>query len=133
MIGKRRQRVTIQKNTPTRVKGVRTDVWGDVDEVYAEIKTLGGRERRNADQNEMVTTHEIRMRYRASVSDVLEFIAGGVFEFIAGGSFEFLFGDTEPLARYRIKFGSKYFEVRSVLHPDPRRETTVMRVEEVVT
>lgn len=133
MIGKLRHRVTIQKNIPTRVKGVATDQWGDVNEVYAQVRTLRGTERPMGDQKEEVLTHEVWMRYRASLADYLEFIGGGIFEFIGGGSWDFLRGDTEALARYRIKFGSRFFDIRSVRHPDPRREWTVMRVEEVVT
>lgn len=133
MIGKLRHRVTIQKNTPTRVKGVRTDNWRDVNEVYANVRTLRGSERSMADQKESVLSHEVTMRYRASLSDDFEFLDGEIFEFLDGERFTFLIGDTEALARYRVKFGNRFFDIRSVLHPEPRREHTVMRVEEVVT
>ncbi len=134
MIARRRHRLTLQKNTPTTVKGVNTDVWTDMGTVYGHIRTMRGVERERGSQKESVTTHEIRMRYRSSLAASLwAYIGGGSFSFIGGGEMQFLFGGTEMLARYRVKFGSKYFEVRSVLQPDPRRLYTVMRVEEVVT
>mgnify|MGYP003972917493 CR=1 FL=1 len=108
MIGSRRHLITIQKNTPTRVKGVRADVWSTLASVYAEIKTLGGGERQAADQREMVATHKITMRYRASAADITR-------------------------SRYRVTFSGKTFDVRGVVHPDPRKELTIMRVQEVVT
>ena len=136
MIGKRHHRVSIQENTPTRIKGVRTDSWNEVDEVWAEIKTMGGAERQSADQKESVVTHEIHMRFRAaSISSLFEFIYDEIFHFISGPSFQFIFNEVPGFvqSKYRIVFGSTVFDVRGVVHPDPRRETTIMRVQEVVT
>jgi len=114
MIGSRRHLITIQKNTPTRVKGVKTDVWSNVGNFYAEVKSIGkrlsfsGNEIQVANQRKMVSSYEVKIRYRTGESD-------------------------STSTSQRVLFNGKAFDIRSVLHLEPRRSFTIMRVQEVVT
>lgn len=133
MIGKLRHTVQVQKNYPTRTKGVKADDWRTLETVYARIEPLRGTEASSADQKEAVNQHRVTMRYRPNVGDVFQFLNGDVFEFLDGEDFEFVDAASDILARYRIKFGSRVFDIRDVQQLYPHDEFTVLRVDEVVT
>lgn len=133
MIGQLRHRVQVQKNYPTRTKGVKADDWRTLETVYARVEPLSGSEVVSADQKEGVVQHRITMRYRPNVGDVFQFLDGAVFEFLDGVDFEFVDAASDILARYRIKYGTKLFDIRDVQQMYPHDEFTVLRCDEVVT
>lgn len=111
MIGKMRERVTIQKNGATRTNGVRTaDSWTALETVYGRLRPLSARELRIADQNREIVTHEVTMRYRSDLGD----------------------DDTELFPRYRLLIGSRSFDVRSVQNVDFKNRINLLRAEEKV-
>jgi SPP1 family predicted phage head-tail adaptor len=95
--------------TPTETSdglgGVST-AWGTFNTVYASIWPLKGAEYIAAMQTTSEISHKIRIRYLANVTPKL-----------------------------RIKFGTRYFDIQSVINPDERniylemmcRETTPVR------
>ena len=123
----------MQKNYPTRVKGVRSDDWRTLETVYARVEPLRGTEVTAADQKEALNLHRVTMRYRPNVGDVFQFLNGDVFEFLDGEDFEFVDAASDIIGRYRIKYGSLLFDIRDIQQMYPHDEYTVLRVEEVVT
>lgn len=111
MIGRMRERATIQENGATRTNGVRSaDSWAALEAVYAELRPLSARELRTADQNKEIVSHEVTMRYRSDLGA----------------------DDTELFPRYRLLIGSRSFDVRSVENVDFKNKWTRLRVEEKV-
>lgn len=106
-----RHRVAIQHNVESRTKGVRMDNWLTLETVFARIKTMGGMEMVRGQQGEGLFTHEVEIRYRDDLGA----------------------GDVAMLPRYRLQFGTRVFNIHSVIHPYPGNDRTVMRVKEVVT
>ena len=133
MIGQLRHRVQIQKNYPTRTAGVRTDDWRTLETVYARVEPLRGSEGSTASQKESIQESRVTMRYRPNVGDVFQFLNGDVFEFLDGVDFEFVDASSDILARYRVKYGSRLFDIRDIQQLYPQDEFTVLRVEEVIT
>ena len=89
-IGALNKRITIQSPTLTSDgMGSQTTVWGDVAEVYAAIWPTSANEVVQANSSTMTITHRIRIRYRSGI-----------------------------LASYRVKFGTRYFNIVSVLNPN---------------
>lgn len=127
-----RHRVTIQQNLHTRTNGVKSDSWVDIETVYARIKTMGGSEVVRADQKEAVFSHEIETRYRGNFGSVLELVEGGLLELVEGG-YLYLVGFGEMLPRYRAKFGTKIFNIYSVVQPYSGTDKVIFRAKEVVT
>ena len=159
MIGSLRHRVTLQQNFPTRSQGVKTDVWSDIATVYARVEPLRGSEVTSAEQREALNLHRVTMRYRPVLTELFQFLDGDTFDDLSGDPFVFLgygldalqyLDGTEvdfldgypfnllarkegPPGKFRVRFGTRYFDIRDVQQLYPHDEFTVMRVEEVVT
>jgi len=106
MIGTLDKRVTIEKRSLTRVKGVKTaDGWATIETVYGSLEPLRGYERRVAEQNGLIATHKVVLRYRDDL-------------------------DGEEL-QYDMRFlidGAEY-EVREIKNPDFRNKWFQVMVE----
>lgn len=90
--GKLRHRITFQNQANSHDSyGQPLLTWSDVATVWAEIKPLSGKESVKADALIESTTHEINIRYRSGIN-----------------------------ASLRVKFGSRYFDIQSVLNHDER-------------
>lgn len=90
--GKLRHKVTLQSKSETRDDtGQVFRDWSDTATIYASVEPLSGRELVNAQAIESETTYRITIRHLAGVT-------------------------TEQ----RIKFGSRYFEILSVINPEER-------------
>ncbi len=68
MIGSLRHRVTVRANTPTTVRGVRSDSWADEATIWAKVEPLGVKELVDAEQVEGMASHRVTMRYRSDLS-----------------------------------------------------------------
>ncbi len=79
--------------------------WSTTATVPAEIKPLSGREQLHAMQLEDAVTHRITIRYR---SDVI------------------------PTTKWRVLFGTRTFNIRSVLNVDERNKFLIMLADEGV-
>ena len=102
-----RHTVSIQSETPTPDgMGGSTLVWADVSgmtKVKAAIWPLKSSEALDAMKLELTVTHKIRIRYRASVT-----------------------------AKNRIKFGSRYFNIASIMNVAERnKQIDIMATEDV--
>ena len=101
--------------------------------MYARVEPLRGSEGSTASQKESIQESRVTMRYRPNVGDVFQFLNGDVFEFLDGVDFEFVDASSDILARYRVKYGSRLFDIRDIQQLYPQDEFTVLRVEEVIT
>lgn len=139
-----RHRVAIQHNVESRTKGVRTDNWLTLETVYARIKTMGAKEFvggvtgaqgeiLRAGQREGLFTHEVEVRHRDNFGGILQYLDGSPVELVGGGYVELSGTYNQMLPRYRLQFGTRVFNIHSVIHPYPGNDKTVMRVKEVVT
>ncbi|HII3799618.1 TPA: phage head closure protein [Pasteurella multocida] len=91
-IGKLRHRITIQRQVNTLNEyGASVTVWRDVKTVWAEVKPLSGREYFSAQQVQSEITTQIFIRYLPGV-----------------------------LPTMRVKFGSRFFEIVSVINASER-------------
>ena len=78
IIGKMRERVTIQSPTEVRSpSGETTLSWATVATVWASVDGLSTREILQAQQANVVATHKIKIRYRAGVSHTQRIIWRG--------------------------------------------------------
>lgn len=94
MIGQLNKRVTIQYKT--RVSddmGGFTTTWNDLATVWARIRPTGARELIQGMQPDIVVTHVVRIRHR-----------------------DHFRGD------YRLKFGQRYFDIKSIINPEEKNE-----------
>ena len=99
MIGKMDNRIAIQERSITRVKGVKTDNgWATIETVYGSLEPMSGFERRIAEQNGLIATHKVTMRYRDDLGD----------------------SDIELLPEHQLVIDSATYEVRQVLNRDFR-------------
>ncbi len=104
--GRIRHRVTIQSESQTADgAGGYGLAWTDLATTWAAVEPLNGRERLQADQVQDETTHQITMRYRS---------------------------DVVPIGKYRVLFGTRTFNVTSVINPDERNISLTLLVEEGV-
>ncbi|MGC6407561.1 phage head closure protein [Bisgaard Taxon 45] len=91
-IGKLRHRITLQKQVNTLNEyGATVTKWGKVATIWAEIKPLAGREYFSAQQVQSEITTQIFIRYLPGV-----------------------------LPTMRVKFGSRFFEIISVINANER-------------
>ena len=68
-IGNKRQRITIQRNSPTQDSfGQMQESWSDVSTRWASVKPLNSGESTQADQVQGLTKHEIRLRYDSTLA-----------------------------------------------------------------
>ena len=100
-------RITIQAENPTTdAGGGQTDPWASpttVATVQACIEPMSGRELINAMQLQDAITHKITMRYRAGI-----------------------------IAKQRIAFGSRLFNIRAVINVEERNRFLELMVDEGV-
>ena len=93
-IGDLNKRITIQYEVQTSdAMGGFSVVWTDLKTVWAAIWPVSANEHLQAMQNTMTITHRIRIRYRSDLS-----------------------------ASYRIKYGTRYFNIVSMVNPNERGE-----------
>jgi SPP1 family predicted phage head-tail adaptor len=86
--------VTIQEATITRsAMGAEVKTWGELDQVWADIRPGSGREDVSAQQDWSTVAHIVRIRFRTDVTP-----------------------------KMRIIFGSRLFEIQAVVDPTGRRE-----------
>lgn len=102
-IGQLRHRVTIQSKTTVRDKeGFEAEVWTDVTTVWAAVEPLRGREYFAAAAVHAENTVRIRMRYRSGVTPEM-----------------------------RVKYGTRLFDIISVIDVDERHQELQVMVKEV--
>jgi len=102
--GKLRHRVTIQEATESVDSyGQPTFAWADEATVWASIEPLRGQERLAQQQIESDVTHRVTLRYLTNLTPAK-----------------------------RIKFGSRYLEIRSVMNVDEHDETMVLECHEAL-
>ena len=103
--GKLRHRVTIQSPIVTKnTRGVDTITgWNDVATVFAEVRSVAGREQAANEQITPLATHQVIIRYRSGLT-----------------------------TKHRLKWGARYFGVASVLEPDNRMRLLTLQCNEIV-
>lgn len=101
-IGRMRHRVTIQKPTATTDTGGGSSIsWGLLKEVFADIQPQTGRSMFQHGQEKEKVTHKLVMRYRADIG-----------------------------TNYRIKFGTRIFNIQSIINEDERKRWLILNCEE---
>ena len=90
--GQLRHRISIQAAAPTADSygAAGTLTWGDVSgmaALWASIWPVSAAERQQNDRLELTTTHQIRIRYRSGIT-----------------------------SKHRIKFGTRYFTITSIIN-----------------
>ena len=101
-----RNQVELQTNSPsTNGFGEQIASWTTVATVWASITPLSGREFVEAKAREVDATVRITIRYR---SDML------------------------PTPNWRVKFGSRYYDIDSVINRDERGKTVDLMCREVM-
>ena len=101
-IGRMRHRVTIQKPTATTDTGGGSSVsWGTLKEVYADIQPQSGNYQFEHEQEKEKVTHKLIMRYRADIG-----------------------------TNYRIKYGSRIFNIHSIINEDERKRFLTLHCQE---
>lgn len=105
MIEKWRHRVAIQDPVvATNARGVdKITAYSTAATVYAKITSLSGREQQANDQVTPVATHQVEIRYRSGVT-----------------------------TKQRLKWGTRYFSIVSVLENDNRLRTLTLQCNEIV-
>tara|TARA_R110002020_G_C16005853_1_gene750655 strand:- start:186 stop:494 length:309 start_codon:yes stop_codon:yes gene_type:complete len=97
-----RHRVTIQKPTATTDTGGGSSIsWGLLKEVFADIQPQTGRSMFQHGQEKEKVTHKLVMRYRADIG-----------------------------TNYRIKFGTRIFNIQSIINEDERKRWLILNCEE---
>ena len=103
-IGRMRHRVTIQKGTDTTdAGGGRSVSWGTLKEVFADIQPQSGTNVYRHDQEQEHVTHKIIIRHREDIG-----------------------------TNYRIKFGTRIFNIHSIINESERNRFLVLNCEEGV-
>lgn len=105
MIERFRHRIEIQEPvTAQNARGVdKITGWSLVAMVYAEIKSLNGREQIANEQVTPLASHQITIRYRSGIT-----------------------------TKNRVRWGSRYFGIASVLEADNRMRTLTLQCNEIV-
>lgn len=80
-----RDRVEVQSSTATAdALGQEIESWATTNTIWAEIRTLSGREAANAEQLKAGSTHMIRTRYFSGLTPALRLRAGSrVFQILS--------------------------------------------------
>jgi len=103
--GKLRHRVTIQKKSVARdAYGSETVTWLEEAVVWASVEPIAGREYFMSQQMQSDVTHRIIIRYYAGV-----------------------------IPSYRIKFGTRIFDIMSVINTEERNREMVLMAREFLT
>lgn len=94
LIGNLNKRITVQYETRVAdgMGGFNT-TWTDLADVWAAIWPVSAKETISSMQNVMEISHRIRVRYRSTI-----------------------------LPSYRIKFGTRYFNIVSIINPNEKNE-----------
>lgn len=101
-LGRMRHKIAIQSPTATVDSGGgRSIAWSTLKEVYADIRPTTGRYQFQHDQEKEKVTHKIIIRHRADIG-----------------------------TNYRVKFGSRIFNIHSILNEDERDRFLTMMCEE---
>jgi SPP1 family predicted phage head-tail adaptor len=106
-VGKLNKRIELQLNSEetsayTTSFGGLTTTWATASTVWASIRPLSGRELFIAQQAQSDANYEIRIRYYTGLDTF-----------------------------YRIKFGTRYFQILSVLNTDEHNEEMLLQCKEV--
>ena len=102
--GAYRHRITIQSVTETADSfGAMTETWGTFAQVWASIEPLSGRELLQAQQIQADVTHRVRFRFLAGVT-----------------------------AKMRGLYGTRYFNILSIINTDERDREIVLMCKELV-
>jgi len=103
MIGRLNKRITVQYPTETADNvGGFTTTWNDLATIWAAIWPTSARELIQSMSNVMEITHRIRIRYRDDI-----------------------------LHNYRISFGTRYFNIVSIINPNERNQWLDIMAKEV--
>jgi SPP1 family predicted phage head-tail adaptor len=102
--GDLRHLVVIEKRAATQdTFGEQSQTWQTVDTVWADINPLSGREREAAQAINVEISHEITIWYQAQ------------------------FSDPKVMAVYRVRYGTRLFNIHGTLNVDERnREITIL-------
>jgi len=101
MIGKMDKRITIRGRSITRVNGVKTDNgWQTIETVYGSVEPMNGYEQRIAQQDGLIASHKITMRYRSDLGE----------------------SNTELLPEHELVIDGINHEIRQVLNRDFRNK-----------
>ena len=103
-IGDLNKRITIQAATKVNDDmGGFIIAWADIDTIWAAIWPIGAKELILSMQNVMEITHRVRIRYRSVLRP-----------------------------EWRLKFGTRYFAILSIINPNERNEWLDLICKEVV-
>ena len=93
-IGALNKEIIIQDKTQVSDNmGGFTDTWGNLYTLFSAIWPVSSKEQISSMQLSMTISHRIRIRYRTGIS-----------------------------ASYRVKFGSRYFSIVSIINPNERNQ-----------
>jgi SPP1 family predicted phage head-tail adaptor len=107
--GSLRKRVTVQqRSTSVDSFGGQAQTWIDICTVWAEIRTLNGRELMAASAMQSEVSHEITVRYRSELTN------------------------PKAVAAMRILFKGRIFNIHSSVNVDERNEIITLQVSEGV-
>lgn len=106
--GKLRHRITFQRFDGQRDEygdplKSEDEHWNDVASMWAEVKPMSGREFYAAEQSQSEVTHKVSCRYRAGLTTAM-----------------------------RIKYGSRLFEIISIIDWEERHESLLIMCKELV-
>jgi SPP1 family predicted phage head-tail adaptor len=109
-VGALRNRIEIEKNAPTTdLAGGRVDVWEHFVPVWARIETLSGKRLVAAQALAAEVTHEILVRYRPALANPVD-----------------------AVKNYRIKWGSRIFNLHGVNNVEERNVWMLLQCSEGV-
>lgn len=101
--GKRNKYVAIEQPVAPASRFATGGTWAEVCKAWVSIEPLAGRELWNAQQVQSLVTHRIRMLYRAGITSAM-----------------------------RVKWGSRYFNIASVINPEEANVELELMATEVV-
>lgn len=125
--GKLNRRITIQKKTLTQdATGADIPIFTDYKTVWASIVPLIGKEFNGARQINSEITHLIKIRYDSELFIERYPVGDDVFIEENSGRIEGVF------PKWRIKYGSRYFDVLFALDSEERHFFVTLQCREVV-
>ncbi len=103
LIGQMRQRIALQVRTVTRVEGIPEENWATVATVWAAVADLSGKEYFQAGAMQSEVTTRIKIRYRTGITPSM-----------------------------RVLYGSRVFQILSVIDKDERHHVIELTCKEVI-
>lgn len=102
LIGDLDQRVALEQpvDTPDEIGGV-TRVWANVDNVWAQVTPVSGREEFNGERQASVITHRVLIRWRPDVTGAM-----------------------------RLRLGDRFLSIHAAIDWDERRRFLLLQCEE---